>query len=259
SHFRTTLADQPLSFYQILAPAAPAARTAEDRAARQCELAELSQNAIGDVDRAVFHWNQVLGIEDAPARYREQAFSALRDIYLARDRRQELMDLISAQVSAADDARVQADYLWELVTLQREASHDLRGTRRTLARILKLIPDESRALASLAELEHRAGNFDAAAEHLVRLCEVTDGEDQRRHRFRLARLYREQLDQWQRALEVLRAELAERPGYDKALRELGKLLLHPHEEHPARERRERLDAWLRVIDEQVALADDDTL
>src|SRR5690606_2797570 len=85
------------------------------------------------------------------------------------------------------------------------------------------------------------------------------GEDQRRHRFRLARLYREQLDQWQRALEVLRAELAERPGYDKALRELGKLLLHPDEEHPARERRERLDAWLRVIDEQVALADDDTL
>ncbi|OIP39740.1 MAG: hypothetical protein AUK47_09625 [Deltaproteobacteria bacterium CG2_30_63_29] len=244
--FREQLLGEPLAYYQILAPSAPMAKTAEQRARRQIELALLSQESIGDVDRAIFHWNQVLGIEDAPVEMVEEAFGALKAIYVERDRRQELMDLLRTRARASSDPEQKVDFLWEIVTLQREQGHDEEGTQHSLEQILRILPDDPRALASLSELEHINGNHFAAAEHLKKLVEVTEGEPQRRHRFRLIRLYCEQLWDWHEALAILKVELRERPGSSKGIRELEKLLLDGDWEVD-----ERLQAWLDTVDEQL--------
>ncbi|MDX9724655.1 MAG: tetratricopeptide repeat protein, partial [Myxococcota bacterium] len=241
--FRQHLRFDPLAFYQLLAPAALAAHSPAQRAERQAELAQLSQHAIGDSDRAVFHWNQVLGVPGASDALKAEALKELRKVCLENGRREELLDLLEQLAQQTSEPQEQVRLYWELVDLHREFDTDSEQTQRTLNKILRILPNDRKALASLAEIQIEQGDLAAAIESLRSQLETLSGDEQQRHRLRLSRILAEQADDWNGALALILEQIRLHPSEERTFRELQRLLLQDETFIP-----ERSEAALAAIE-----------
>lgn len=256
--FRQHYASDPAALYQRLAPSASAAEQPELRSARQAELARLSQHELGDSERAVFHWKQVLRTEGLTSNLLDEAADAVESILTEERRFDELEALYTSLIESASDDHAVA-FAQKLVTLQREVLRKPEAARATLEKILERDPTQTTALASLINLVLDEGDFDHAARLLEALADACEGEDRRRHLSRLARLYRNEIGDWQRALAVYERILEHFPEHAKSLAEATMMLLGDEESEDEEDRtRALIDLYNQVIerapeDEQLEL------
>jgi len=247
--FRTHFHDDPLALYQLLAPAVLAAQGSQERVQRQAELAQLSQVGMGDLDRARFHWHQVLASDEVSEPCLQRAIQAMQQIYGGCGQIAELVKHLEARIEVQPEGPRRLMLLNALVTTLRENDYAPAEVRRALTRMLEIAPDDGRALAGLVELEIDAGDYLAAVERLDHLAASTEGDARLRHRLRQAALYTDGLGQWPEALAIL-VDLSWRYPEEAAIRQmLGQVLSAEGGEHLEAA---RCDELLRLVLEHPA-------
>ena len=112
-----------------------------------------------------------------------------------------------------------------IAVLYEDALKESEQAVRAWETVLEIDPNEAEALESLAQLHLAAGAYRELAEVYARKIDITDRADERRMLFmQSARIYEQNLTEPDRAIEQLRALLAETPGDGEALADLDRIL-----------------------------------
>lgn len=192
------------SHQELLALYREAARDAadpEEQKGYYFKIAEIQENALGDLTAAIETYQQVLDIDPTDAR----ATGKLDELFSRTERWNDLADLLDRRVNDAIDSEERATLRYRLGKLRAERLNDPAGAVDAFEAILQERRDHREAIAALEQLS------DANPDLRTRIVEI------------LEPLYRE-LDDWPKLIVVLnvRLEAARDPVERSALlREIG--------------------------------------
>ncbi len=169
------------------------------------ELARIANRRLGDADRARGYHRLVLELEP-DAREAEQHLEELA-IQLADWN--ELLGSYRRRAAREKDPTERASLLIEIASLQEEKLVDLDGAATTYREALSILPNQVRALRSLARIEEARGDWEALVEVLAaELEQVPDGQPRFDLLMRIGLLEEQSLERPARALASYRAALA---------------------------------------------------
>lgn len=138
---------------------------------------------------------------------------------------------LELQLQGADDPELQASMAFRLGYLYNrrlgdEVEADVRAEDFYL-RVLRHKPNHLPSLEALLDLAYRQHNYDAAAQYLARMAQLTDGEEVAvAYRVELATLYEHQLDDRNTAAEIFESVLEQKPWDVLAFQGLVRCDLH---------------------------------
>ena len=154
---------------QALAAEASASRDLMHRAHCTFKAAQIWHNELGEQERAVTAYKQVLRMDPNHA----ESLQALSSLHSARGEWSEKVALLERSLSDANDPNERRQVLMRMAGIQRARQGDTAGALATIKRALELSPDDRRLLTSLAELCRKEGDTESLLEADRRLVEQT--------------------------------------------------------------------------------------
>ncbi len=152
-------------------------------------------------------------------------FLALERLLAGAGRASELVEVLERHLEISVDGDERKVIAKRIAVLYEDALVEPERAVRAWEMVLEIDPNEGEALESLAQLHLAAGAFRELCDVYARKIEITDRADERRMLFmQSARIYEEKLSEPDRAMEQLRALLAETPGDGEALGDLDRIL-----------------------------------
>lgn len=186
----------------------------ERRTALYGEAAKLHEER-GDVTAALSAWRSVRESDEGNL----GALAELARLYEREKKLPELVQVLEDEARFLDDAGQRAAVYVRIGELKASALKDLDGAAAAFREALDVAPQDPVALAALASVEERRGDFAALEEALLRRLTATVGADQVAVLFKLAENASRQLDDSERALsylhQVLDADARNRSAYNE--------------------------------------------
>ncbi|MCA9713813.1 MAG: hypothetical protein KC468_03850, partial [Myxococcales bacterium] len=180
------------------------------------EMADIAENKLGSVDRAIEVWRSVLR-EDG---YDEGAATALRRLYRLGEKWTALVELLKDQFERVPDEpehredRIQR--LLEIAEVYRDQLHLDAMALQTLQRILDIDPRHDASLDALAETYGKAGRWNDLLGVYSRLVDAAQREGDRERQTdmlrRIAAIYLDELNDADQGLARLNEALEVIPG-----------------------------------------------
>ncbi len=185
--------------------------------------AELLETPLGRHAEAIEAWRAAL--EKMPEGL--DAFFALERLLSGADRPSELVEILERHLEVAGDLDERMAIAKRIAVLYEDALKLREQAVRAWETVLEIDPNETEALESLAQLHLAGGAFRELAEVYARKIELTERADERRMLFmQSARIYEDNLNEPDAAIEQLRSLLAETPGDGEALADLDRIFTH---------------------------------
>ncbi|HXJ20416.1 MAG TPA: tetratricopeptide repeat protein [Polyangia bacterium] len=154
-----------------------------------------------------------------------EAFVALERLLTAAGRAADLVDVLERHLEVSIDGEERKAIAKRIALLQQDALDQPDQAVRAWETALGIDPNDGEALEALAQLHLSSGAFRELADIYGRKIELTDRADERRMLFmQSARIFEEKLSEPDRAIEQLRALLAETQGDGEALADLDRIL-----------------------------------
>ncbi|HVV50142.1 MAG TPA: hypothetical protein VHO06_10820, partial [Polyangia bacterium] len=183
--------------------------------------AKLLESPLGRAAEAVEAWRSALAARPDD----RDIFLALERLLAGAGRAPELVEVLERHLEMAVDGDERKVIAKRIAHLYEDALKASERAVRAWETVLEIDPNEGEALESLAQLHLAAGAYRELAEVYARKIEVTERADERRMLFlQSARIHEQNLGDAERAIEQLRALLAETPGDGEALAELDRIL-----------------------------------
>ncbi|MEZ4360153.1 MAG: tetratricopeptide repeat protein [Kofleriaceae bacterium] len=158
-----------------------------ERVESMLRLADVLERNLGDADRAVDQYEEILLVPSGKARavaalerlvveerLRERISELLEPIYRQSDAWLKLVVILDAKLAYVDDPLRQAEMLHEIARIHEQRGGDLRLALEAAARAWHLDVGDNAAVERLLELARRRGAWDFAAAELARGAEETD-------------------------------------------------------------------------------------
>lgn len=158
-----------------------------ERVELMLRLAEVLERHLGDLDRAVDQYEEVLTLPVGKSRavaalerlvvderLRERISELLEPVYRQADAWQKLVVILDAKLAYVDDPLRQAEMLQEIAQIHEQRGGDLRLALEASARAWHLDVGDTAAAERLIALAHRRGAWDFAAAELSRGAEAAD-------------------------------------------------------------------------------------
>ncbi len=183
--------------------------------------AKLLENPLGRNADAIEAWRSALAAKPDD----RDGFIALERLLAGAGRSEELVESLERHLEMAVDGDERKVIAKRIAVLYEDALKEAEKAVRAWEAVLEIDPNEGEALESLAQLHLAAGAYRELCEVYARKIEITDRADERRMLFmQSARIYEQNLTEPDRAIEQLRALLAETPGDGEALTDLDRIL-----------------------------------
>ena len=183
--------------------------------------AKLLENPLGRAADAVEAWRAALAAKPDE----RDTFLALERLLAGASRSSELVEVLERHLEMAVDGDERKVIAKRIAHLYEDALKEPERAVRAWETVLELDPNEGEALESLAQLHLASLSYPELADVYARKIEITERADERRMLFlQSARIHEENLGDAERAIEQLRALLAETPGDGEALAELDRIL-----------------------------------
>ena len=183
--------------------------------------AKLLENPLGRNADAIEAWRSALGAKPD----NRDGFIALERLLAGAGRSEELVEVLERHLEMAVDGDKRKVIAKRIAVLYEDALKESEKAVRAWETVLEIDPNEGEALESLAQLHLAAGAYRELCEVYARKIDITDRDDERRMLFmQSARIYEQNLTEPDRAIEQLRALLAETPGDGEALTDLDRIL-----------------------------------
>jgi tetratricopeptide (TPR) repeat protein len=185
------------------------------------EAARLYEASLGDTQKAIATWKQVLDADEGDV----GALDALARLYESGSRWQDLVDTLTQKVRFEEDQGAQIGLKSRIAALYAERLQDVDKAVDAYRDLLDLAPESLAAIESLEELERKRKNWSAVQEVLVRkLQTVGSGAAQIPVYRQLTQLVLEQDGSPEDATGYLHEILAIAPDDAQANKELADLL-----------------------------------
>ncbi|HVR20798.1 MAG TPA: tetratricopeptide repeat protein, partial [Polyangiaceae bacterium] len=204
----------------------------------QYRIAELYEKHLGDVERAVELYREILNIlpDHAPTltalegikngeRAPLAAASVLEPVYESMGEWQKLISVLEVQVNASDDAFVRVELLHRIARLYEESLNDHAHAFDTYARAISVDSQNEESLGALERLASYINRWPAVAELYDRELDKlsTDPERFVALGLRVAQVYEVQLENVDAAIGRFRRVLEAEPENQSAVRSLDRL------------------------------------
>lgn len=148
----------------------------------------------------------------------EESLSVRERIFRRREDWDALLEVLEQKRESAQDASHQAELLAEICRIHEEERKDAFSAIERYNDLLELRPEDRSVLSALRRLHMETESYEAAAVISTQLIEGASADEARSLRLELARLYVEELDQPEQAIDAYAAVLADRPT-DREARE----------------------------------------
>ena len=202
---------------EMLDRALEVAPSDEAQAAVYAKMARIASERLGQPERAIELWNQVLSLRGEDP----EALGALGDLYAAQENWRDLVDVLEREVAAADDDAFRVQVYMDLGRIWWERLQREGNAIEAWERVLDIEPGHFQALAHIAEVHRAARNWTELTDTLVRMSEVGAGlyeDDQLVHvHMQLGYLYLNQLEQPLDAADAYARVLDVAPGHFEAM------------------------------------------
>jgi tetratricopeptide (TPR) repeat protein len=183
--------------------------------------ARLLESPLNRPEDAIEAWRAALAAKTDD----RDAFLALERLLTAAGRAGDLVDVLDRHLEISIDGEERKAIAKRIALLQQDALDQADKAVRAWETVLEIDPNDGEALEALAQLHLGSGAFRELADIYARKIELTDRADERRMLFmQSARIFEEKLTEPDRAIEQLRALLAETPGDGEALADLDRIL-----------------------------------
>ena len=179
----------------------------EERAAILVERAEILADDLSDL--AAAYEDLIRALELAPAD--GAAMTALVQICQRSGRHEDLEGLLRRQAEACDDVAQASRALLQAADIRQQHLDDAEGAAALYRAALEADPANRHAAESLAAHARITGDHTTAAELCLSLAQLTPGAEACHLRWEAARVYRDQLDAPDRAVDCLQDALEECP------------------------------------------------
>ncbi len=220
--FRSTEKWHPL--LNVLGRQLELAEEVDDHKRLRFEIAQVWEQGIEDLDRAIEQYSDVLQVDAAYA----PALKALERLYTQEERWIELVDVYERQVELTEDPTEAVRLLTRVASIWEDQFRDLEGASKTLIRVLEIEPEHLMTVKSLERVWRQAEDWEHLVEALERHIELTDDK------MEVVGLYLEigevmnrELSRADQAEEAFTAALDVDPSSREAIHALGEL----HERH----------------------------
>jgi golgin subfamily B member 1 len=171
---------------------------------KQLALAELFENQLGDANRAVGVYQELL--ENGSKSL--EVMGALKRLLTTQARWYEVLDLFPTFVEATSEIDMLTDLYTEWAEVQMTHLSDTDGAVETLRKLFELIPENVDTVAVLDDLYRSFERYDELAElYVLHLSALTQSSEIEFAMVALATLYIEILEEPSRAREVLDTNL----------------------------------------------------
>jgi tetratricopeptide (TPR) repeat protein len=183
--------------------------------------ARLLESPLNRPEDAIEAWRAALAAKNDD----RDAFLALERLLTAAGRASDLVEVLERHLEISIDGEERKAIAKRIALLQQDALDQPDQAVRAWETVLEIDPNDGEALEALAQLHLNAGAFRELADIYARKIELTDRADERRMLFmQSAHIFEEKLSEPDRAIEQLRALLAETPGDGEALADLDRIL-----------------------------------
>ncbi|MGQ0504913.1 MAG: hypothetical protein ACT4TC_06295 [Myxococcaceae bacterium] len=188
-------------------------------------LAKLNEGPLAQPAKAARFWERLSSRQEHAA----AAFAALDRLYIALGDQAARAGAMERAVSLEPTAEAKVARLRALAALAEDELGDFERAARGYRELLKLSPDDAHARTALARLLAQTGQAAELAELIQGDVDAAlqrgDVAGSRAHRVRLAKVRLLQLDNPERAMELLSAVLAEEPDHPGTVEALEDVLL----------------------------------
>lgn len=196
------------------------------------QAASLAKDRLHKHEAAIRLYEQLF--EDEPLD--ERASTALRGLYLEQKDYRALATLLERLVDIADSGEQQNALRLELIELRADHLGDSEGAAELLRSLVEDQPSNTDAVQKLSNLYEKEGKYEDLAQLLSERAAYFESkalpDEQLRVELRLVEIYRDQLGETGKAVNVLEDVLARNPDEVSALSQLATLqetLGHPAE------------------------------
>jgi len=153
----------------ILERKAAAVEEPEARLLAHLQIAEAYEDRIGDVDKAIESYAQILQTEP----HHREALRGLERLYAKTERWQDLLGILETQLEVAGTEKEQIGILTQLAGMWEEEFVKPDKAAERLERILELDPNHEAALGGLARLYRSMQRWDSLVETYERHIQAT--------------------------------------------------------------------------------------
>ncbi|MFO0727023.1 MAG: hypothetical protein U1E65_24800 [Myxococcota bacterium] len=192
------------------------------RAAIRAEIAELWRTKIGDQNRAIEAFRDVLLIDPAHTK----ALTALEELFSKARRFDDLLEVFERQVQLANSPDRAVDFLLRIARIEDEEFQEQRRAHATLERALTLLPQNLPTLEDMEQILRRLAEWPRLAEiYQQHLGLLDDRERERQIELLLAlgEVQEQYLDQGEAAERTYLSALSKDPAGREAVHRLGDL------------------------------------
>ncbi|MBI5517145.1 MAG: tetratricopeptide repeat protein [Deltaproteobacteria bacterium] len=143
----------------------------EARVPRLREIAQCSEQRLGDAETAIATWRELLSYDPADA----EALTSLEQLFTRGSRWDELAGLLEHRASVEGDEATRRDVLRRLAQVHRDRRQDGEGEAGALTQLWQLDPSNDAVSARLVELRAASGDHAGAAAVLQSRAELASG------------------------------------------------------------------------------------
>lgn len=220
--FRTTEKWHPL--LNALGRQLELAEALEEQKRLRFEIAQVWEQGIEDLDRAIEQYGDVLALD---GQYMP-ALKALDRLYTQQERWIELVDVYERLVELAKEPKEAVALLTRVAGIWEDQFRDLEGASKTLIRVLEIEPEHLPTVKSLERIWRQAGDWEHLVEALERHIELASEKMEIVGLYlEIGELYNRELSRADQAEEAFTAALDVDPSSREAIHALGEL----HERH----------------------------
>lgn len=196
----------------------------EDQIRLRYEIAQVWEQGIEDLDRAIEQYGDVLALDPAHM----PALKALDRLYTSEERWIELVDVYERQVELVEAQKEAIELLTRVAGIWEDQFRDLEGASKTLIRILEVDPEHLPTVKSLIRVWRQAEDWEHLIEALDRNIELTQDKMEMVSLYlEMGEIYVRELGRADAGEEAFTAALDVDPSSREAIHALGQL----HERH----------------------------
>ena len=215
--------------------------------------AQIYEDMLDQPDNAISVYKQALEINDEDV----EAIGALERLYQREEKWEDLADIFARQSQLATEAEVKKQTLLRLGSLYEEQLDATDQAIETYQHVLDLDSEDSAAIGGLDRLFQKSARWYDLLQVLERQVEITEPHSLEgiNLRFRIGRLWQDELGDLQRAIETYREILTLESGHHETVQSLMNLvrgneepLLAAQVLEPIYERHEAWDELIEVCE-----------
>jgi tetratricopeptide (TPR) repeat protein len=202
---------------QITLQKADAIAAQDDKKEELVKAAEIYETWLGNVPAAVDVYNKILETDPYDIRVLDKLIAA----YLQLERWKDLLSVYTAKAELVGEPYEKKRLLAEVGAVYERELHDSERAVDVYQRILEIDPEDLLAISRLDALYQTTGNWNELLSVLERQADLAQSPDEAiAHRYRIAELWDQRLEDPARAVEGYREILQLQPDHEPSLNAL---------------------------------------